>query len=91
MGKDGNTVYRYVGHVLPEVVKYFENEGYDVKCFSSIEIIAMTKGYPLYLFTISDLVTLSDEELKQAEEYNYEDDNDEVDSSGFPEIFKSLF
>lgn len=83
--KDGDTAYRYVGHVLPEVIAYFNAEGYKVERITSDMLTAATKGLPVYLFTISDEVILNDEELKAAEEVEYEDDEEEM-----PDMFGDL-
>lgn len=83
--KDGDTAYRYVGHVLPEVIAYFTNEGYKVERITSDMLTAATKGLPVYLFTISDDVVLNDEELKAAEEVEYEPDDEEM-----PDMFGDL-
>ena len=86
---DGNTAYRYVGHVLPEIVDYFKGEGFDVKCLISDMILSATQGMPIYLFTISDNVVLSDEELKAAEEFEYKFDDDER-SDAFDDFMSAL-
>lgn len=83
--EDGNTAYSYVGHVLPEVIDYFKAEGYKVERITSDMLTAATKGLPVYLFTISDEVVLNDEELKAAEEVEYEDDEEEM-----PDMFGNL-
>lgn len=69
VAKDGNPAYRYVGQVLPEVIDYFRNEGYNVERITSDTLKAKTIGLPVYLFTISDDVVLTDEELKQADKF----------------------
>lgn len=68
---DGDTAYCYMGHVFPEVIKYFEKEGFTVTKVQSELLSAITKGIPVYVFTIDDLVKLSEEELQQAEAYDY--------------------
>ena len=62
---DGDTAYRYVGHLYPEVIKHFESEGFVVTQVHSDLLSAMVKGLPVYLFTVGD-VELSEEELEQA-------------------------
>ena len=69
VAKDGNPAYRYVAQVLPEVIDYFRNEGYNVERITSDTLKAKTIGLPVYLFTISDDVVLTDEELKQADKF----------------------
>lgn len=76
--KDGNTAYRYVGQVLPEVIAYFEGEGYCVEHITSDMLTAATNGLPVYLFTIRDDVILNDKELKAAEEVELDADVDEM-------------
>lgn len=76
--EDGNDIYVYVGHVHPEVIKYFESEGFDVTIVRSEMFMALTKGMPAYVFTVGD-IKLTEEELKQAEEYDSENEDDEGD------------
>lgn len=64
--KDGDTSYRYVGYIYPEVRKYFENEGYDVREVKNEAVLGFTKGLPLFVFTVGDIV-LTEEESRQAE------------------------
>lgn len=89
--KDGDTAYCYVGHIFPEVIKYFEKEGFTITKVQSELLSAMTKGVPVYVFTIDDLVKLSEEELQQAEAYDYEEQRaakfrDEDDGDSFLEM-----
>lgn len=63
--KDGNTAFVYVGHVLPEVITYFEKEGFCVEKVSAGTI--ETRYLPAYLFTISDQTILNEDEEKTAE------------------------
>lgn len=89
--EDGDTAYRYVGHVYPEVIEYFENEGFMVTKIESDMLTMMTKGLPVYLFTVGE-VKLSDEEMKEAESY-YEPEEpgyDSDDSRGFEEFVRAL-
>ena len=87
---DGNSGYIYVGYIHPEVIKYFESEGFVVTCVKSDLLSALTKGMPVYLFTIGD-IELSEEELKQAEEYEPKDEEDgEHDEDEMPDFLKAL-
>lgn len=81
--KDGDTAYRYVGYVFPEVSSYFEDEGYVVKRLDSDRILAATNGSPMFLFTIGNQIILTKEELEEAEavEVKFEEDNEEKDAS----------
>ena len=88
--EDGDTAYLYVGHVLPEVIDYINAEGYKVERITSDMLTAATKGLPVYLFTISDEVVLNDEELKAAEEVEYEDDEEEMPDM-FGDLMSTLF
>ena len=63
--KDGDTTFVYVGHVLPEVITYFEKEGFCVEKVSAGTI--ETRYLPAYLFTISDQTILNEDEEKTAE------------------------
>ena len=64
--KDGDTTFVYVGHVFPEVIAYFQGEGFCVKKVSDGTI--ETRYIPVYLFTISDKTILDDDDGKKAEE-----------------------
>ncbi len=66
--EDGNICYPYLGNVYPEVVKYFEAEGFNVTEHNSEQQLALTQGIPVWIFTVSDDLDLSEEEMKQAEE-----------------------
>lgn len=79
---DGNTAYRYVGCMYPEVIKYFEDEGFIVERIESDNLPNMIQGLPVYLFTISD-IKLSEDELKEAEsiEIKIEDEDEDEDDS----------
>lgn len=71
--KDGNPAYRYAGHIYPEVIKYFEDEGYVITEVHSDMLTAAANGLPVYLFIPKD-IKLSEEEMKQAEAYASEDE-----------------
>ena len=68
---DGDLSYIYVGYLHPEVENYFKEEGYDVDRVLSERLKVAFKGRPVYLFTPQARIELTDEEKKQAEEYNY--------------------
>ena len=89
--EDGDSAYRYVGHIYPEVIKHFESEGFVVTLVKSDMLSALTKGMPVYLFTVGD-IELSEEELKQAEEYEAEteDDDDADDEDVVDDLIKEL-
>ena len=90
--EDGNTSYTYVGSIYPEVIKHFENEGYDVTLVKSDLLSALAKGMPVYLFTVGD-IKLSEEELKQAEEYNNatDDEDEKSDEDDISELMNEIF
>ena len=67
--EDGNSSLVYAGVVYPEVIKHFKEEGFTVKLIHSDSLLSKTGGNPIYLFAVDDEVDLSEEELKQAEEY----------------------
>lgn len=85
---DGDTAYRYVGHLYPEVIKHFESEGFVVTQVHSDLLSAMVKGLPVYLFTVGD-VELSEEELEQAEAYEPEKPDDDSDEE-MPDLLRAL-
>lgn len=76
---DGDTAYVYIGHILPEVITHFENEGFTIVPINSDSLTALAKGLPVYRFTISQNVTLNEEELKAAEEID-QNENDYADN-----------
>ncbi len=87
--EDGSTAYRYVGQVLPEVIDYFTKEGFKVEHITSSGALTVsTMGLPVYLFTISDEVVLTDEELQEAEEVEIEPDDEEMPD--FDRLLSSL-
>lgn len=60
----------YEGYVYPEVIDYFRNEGYEVvKVEQDKETVLTIFQVPFYYFHISDDIKLTEEEMKQAEEY----------------------
>ncbi len=71
--KDGVTSRSFVGEIFPEVKSYFEKEGYCITPVQSDILCAITQGQPVHLFTLDNdyrkCGSLSDEEKKQAEEY----------------------
>lgn len=67
--EDGATTYRYIGNIYPEVIEYFEEEGFAVTKVQNDLLTAMTEGKPVYVFSVRDDLKLTDEELKEAEAY----------------------
>ena len=89
--KDGDSSYVYVGDIYPEVINYFESEGFVVTLVKSELVQAFTKGKPLYIFTIDKNIALTQEELKQAEEYEENNEEDQLEDSMEIELLKELF
>ena len=89
---DGNATYRYVGHLLPEVIRHFEEEGFTITSIRSDSVISRTEGKTLYLFTISDDVTLNDDECTEAEAVETgNNDDDESTNPVFKDLLTDLF
>ena len=89
---DGNATYRYVGHLLPEVIRYFEDEGFTITRIRSDSVISRTEGKTLYLFTISDDVALNDDERTEAEAVEIgNNDDDESTNPVFKDLLTDLF
>ena len=86
--RDGDTAYRYVGHIYPEVIAYFESEGFSVKKVESDLMTALTKGMPTYIFVVGD-VKLTEEELQAAEAYETDADDDDSDDD-VPDFIAAL-
>ena len=89
--EDGDTAYRYIGHIFPEVIGYFESEGFDIKKNESELLLASTKGLPVYTFTIRDDVVLNEEELKAAEEIEYKPDEESPQTPEFEAMMAGFF
>lgn len=86
--KDGDTAYPYVGHIYPEVIEYFESEGFIVTKVESDLLTALTKGMPIYIFVVGD-VKLTKEEIQEAEAYELKSDNDDSDDE-IPDFIATL-
>lgn len=86
---DGGCTFRYIGYVYPEVIKHFEEEGFKVEINTSDGVLIQTHGLPLCIFTVRDDITLSDEEQKQAEEYQQPIDNTD-DEPDLVDLFKMI-
>ena len=71
VNKDGDISYSYVGYLFPEVRKFFENKGFVITDFISNEIAVHTQGRTIHVFTLSDELTLSDEDWEEAEEAQF--------------------
>ena len=66
----GDTSFIYFGELYPENLKYFQDEGFDIRPAKATKTIAkFTVEVPAYIFTVGN-VKLSPEELKQAEGEN---------------------
>lgn len=64
--KDGNTAFTYVGYVFPEVIAYFEAEGF---CVEKVSFVSAESVYTLlYVFTISDKINLTSDDKKKTDE-----------------------
>ena len=70
---DGKAIYRYVGFLFQEVVKYFKEEGFEV------EIVRLKSekysGYNIYIFTPNENIKLTPEEIEEAEKYEAKPSN----------------
>lgn len=67
LNKDGDPSYRYVGYLYPENREYFAKEGYVITTISTVEAFKITEGLPLNIFTPSDDIVLTTEELTTSE------------------------
>lgn len=70
---NGNTAYVYEGYIFPEVIAYFQKEGFRINEITSDA--KSTACYPSYLFTISDDISLSENDQKAAEDINCSSEN----------------
>lgn len=68
-GDAGDPSFRYTGYIYPEVIKYFETEGFDITVVKSDLVLATTKGKPIYIFTPKDNLELSEKEMEKAENF----------------------
>lgn len=87
---DGDTIYSYVGHIYPEVIKYFEAEGFIVTKVESEMMTAITKGMPTYIFVVGD-IELTEDELKEAEAIEISEEDDDDCHEDFGGLMASLF
>ena len=65
--RDGDPAYQYSGHIYPENIEYFENEGYDVTPVKSDMLTAMLKGLPIHIFTPKEDIELGMNDMQDAE------------------------
>ena len=68
-GVAGDPAFIYSGYIYPEVIRYFEEQGFDIKLVKADIVMATNKGKPLYIFTPKDNLELSEEEMRKAESY----------------------
>ena len=61
----GGASYSYVGKIFPENEKFLKNEGYNVDLVGTNLI--STQGLPLYHISVRSDITLTEEEIAQAE------------------------
>ena len=87
--EDGNTTYRYVGSVYPEVIKYFEDEGFIAEKIESNNLPNRMQGLPVYLFNIGD-IKLSEDELKEAESIEIEIEDEDDSQPTFGDVMSSI-
>lgn len=85
---DGDSSYIYVGYVYPEVIKYFQSEGFIVTKIESEKLTAVNKGMPTYLF-VPGAVELTEDELRVAEAIGIEENGDDSPED-FNEFMASL-
>lgn len=77
---DGSTSYTYVGEIYHEVQEYFMDQGFIVKKIQNDLLTMMTRGEPVYLFTVSeDSFSLTVEEKEEAKKYVERDESDKSD------------
>lgn len=75
--KDGDITYRYVGEIYSEVIADLKNEGFIITKVESDLLTALSGGLPTYLITGN--VKLTEEELKEAEAYKVDEDEETMD------------
>ena len=73
---DGGVTFTYYGKLFPETISYFTSNGFNVSCLT-VDSAANTRfglpvGLPIYCFSVSDDIALTDEELKIAEKVKYQ-------------------
>lgn len=61
--------YIYVGEIFPENIEYFESQGFEVSIIAVEMLEALRGGKTTWLISIDSELKLSEEEMKQAEEY----------------------
>ena len=87
---DGNTLYTHIGHIFPEVLKYFKEEGFDVEITIPDGPNVVVSGSKLYLFSINDNISLSEEELEMAEKIAKNDSDEDLGDQIMTDIFNKI-
>lgn len=64
---DGDMSYLYIGYISKYVINHFMSQGLTVEELTKGKFFPETRGLPVYLFTPSDNIDLTAEELKQVE------------------------
>lgn len=67
--EDGCVFCNYVGYIYPEVIEYFEKEGFVITKIESELLTAINGGLPTNIITVGDF-KLTEEELQEAEDYD---------------------
>lgn len=72
--EDGCVIGKYVGNIYPEVIEYFEKEGFVITKIESELLTAIHGGLPTNIITVGNL-KLTEEELKEAENYELREED----------------
>ena len=82
---DGNTAYVYTGYIFPEVIFFFDQEGFNVTQILCDNLDPESYGMPVYLFTIKDnlILTESENQAAESETVYFETENGLVDADSF--------
>ena len=80
--RDGNAVFTYKGVIYPENLEYFKNEGFDIRCLNSKEIV-VKYGTPYYMFYPKLEVKLNESDMLFSSELAKQFYNTEFELKGF--------
>ena len=74
--ENGDITFMYYGKIFPENISYFKENGFDVSCFTADSATnnrcQIPNSYPMYCFSISDDIVLTNEEMERAENVKYQ-------------------
>ena len=86
--EDGRVDYQFIGYIFPEVIDYFHEQGFNVEITKVESGQAKIYGRSVYIFTPSDEIKLSEEEIERSEKFELIDFENEKKND--EEVLKAL-